>query len=723
MMQITRFCIVLGLLALSSFASRAQVPSGAPSAVVLDGRLSKGEWAGAAEHALAGGGRLLIRQAAKYVHVAVEGTGFGWSHVYVAHRDTVRVFHASAALGTARYVQEAGRWRLAQPFVWAMRDTTRSAAAQAERAAFLEHHGWVANTNGMGSRRVNELRIAKAMFDAGAPRLAVLFAEDPAEPRHWPDTLADATLDADLVRGAPPEHLVFEPESWAQITLDPRPDVAEPGREPKIRFRPFPDLGDADRGGTSRGVAWGDFTGDGYPDLVVSNTDGEGIFLYRNVGGRRLASVTDTPITSLTGHAQGVNWIDVDNDGALDLFVAREEGPNLLLRNDGEGTLRRADAGALTEDVSQSVQGCWADYDNDGFLDVFVVNADSEPDVLYRNVDGTHFTPVQGPWQGLDNHGRSCAWSDADADGHPDLYVANAYMRVGEATRTAPNYFYSNREGVSFARITDGEFVNYHAYSYGVSFADFDQDGDEDLFVSAIGRFDPNVLFENVDGSLFHPVRNSMLMRDRFGPVKGHAWGDYDNDGDVDLFVAEGHGGARPEHAPFDNTDRLYENTGDGDFEVASVPLLADHDLVSAGTANADFDRDGDLDLFIANWGSASDDDSARQDNQFFENVSQAGNWITVRLSGTRSNRMGIGSHVSITAGEGENATTQYRTLASNVGYGSMNEPVIHFGIGAHEAVRELKIRWPSGAVDTHLALPAGARYVVTESGEITPER
>ena len=490
----------------------------------------------------------------------------------------------------------------------------------------------------------------------------------------------------------------------------------------EIRFEGMDDLAGADRGGTSRGVAWGDFTGDGFPDLVVSNTDGERLFLYRNVEGERLAPVTDGEVTRISGYAQGVNWIDVDNDGDLDLFVARERGSNLLFLNDGPGELRRANAGALTDDVLESIQGCWADYDDDGLLDVFVVNAEYQDDVLYRNVDGSRFVRVPGPWRGLGNHGRSCAWSDVDGDGRPDLYVANAYMRVGEETRTAPNSFFRNLDGESFARITAGEFVSFHAYSYGVSFFDFDQDGDEDLYVSSIGRFDPNMLFENVDSSLFHPVRSSMLVRDRFGPVKGHAWGDYDNDGDVDLFVAEGHGGARPEHAPFDNTDRLYVNSGEGEFEVAGLPGLTDHDLVSAGAATADFDRDGDLDLFIANWGDADEAGTVKQDNQFFENVSRTGNWIAIRLQGSRSNRMGIGARVRITLGEGEGTVTRYRTLQSSSGFGSMSEPVIHFGLGAHEAVSELVIEWPSGAVDTHRELQGGTRYVATEGGKIVGE-
>ncbi len=495
------------------------------------------------------------------------------------------------------------------------------------------------------------------------------------------------------------------------------PVSAEDGT--RLSFELSEGLGLADKGGTSRGVGWGDFDGDKYPDLIVSNTHGEELFLYRNVGGQRFERVTDGDLGKVRGHAQGVNWVDINNDGHLDLFVAREEGANLLFSNDGNGRLSLAEAGALTTDETQSVQGCWADFDRDGYLDVFIVNSDYQDDALYRNVDGSSFERVPGPWRGQNDHGRSCGWSDVDGDMFPDIYVANAYFEINENRKTAANNFYRNLGGRSFAQVRRGEFVNYHAYSYGVSWMDFDQDGDEDLFVSSIGRHEPNMLFENVDGQLFHPQRSSILVRDRFGPVKGHAWGDFDNDGDVDLFVAEGHGGARPEHAPFDNRDRMYENAGDGNYRVADLPAMTDHDLVSAGTAWADFDRDGDLDIFIANWGETKE---GRQDNQLFRNTAAEGNWIVIALQGRESNRQGIGARVAITIDAEHDVRTLYRTLQSNSGYGSMNESILHFGLGTADVIQSIRIEWPSGQVDEYGATAANARNTALEGATLEPE-
>lgn len=202
------------MLLLPVLVACAQTPGADPLSIRLDGRLAEREWTEATEHPLTNGGRLLLHQDTSYLFVAVEGVGEGWSHVYVLGRDTVHVLHASAALGTARYVRDGSPWRLVSPFVWSVRDTTISEAAEAARAAFAAREGWVANTNGMGAGHVIEFRIADDLFGSEAPRLAVLFAEDPAAPSYWPASLADATLDADLIRGTPPPHLVLVPSTW-----------------------------------------------------------------------------------------------------------------------------------------------------------------------------------------------------------------------------------------------------------------------------------------------------------------------------------------------------------------------------------------------------------------------------------------------------------------------------------------------------------------------------
>jgi hypothetical protein len=199
-----------------------QAPTSSTSAPVrLDGYLDEAAWDGAERHELRGGGEVLLLRAGEAVYVAVQSDAFGWSHVYLLAGDTLRVLHASAALGTAEYVHASGdEWRRAQNFEWVLRDTTFTPAARAARRAFYDDHGWIANTNMMGTGRVIEFRLDASLLASEAPKLAVLHASDPAEPHYWPATVQDATLDATLISGRAPEQLTFEPSSWSTLSAE-----------------------------------------------------------------------------------------------------------------------------------------------------------------------------------------------------------------------------------------------------------------------------------------------------------------------------------------------------------------------------------------------------------------------------------------------------------------------------------------------------------------------
>jgi hypothetical protein len=206
---------VCGLCAAGCVAAQVvAVPPG--SAVILDGVLEDAEWRTAREEPLTGGGSVFLMHDDAHLYIGLRGLAEGWSHVYLPEGDDVRVLHASAALGSVRYEPDAaGAAQPDHPFSWALRDTSLGEAA-AERAAFLDEHGWVASTGRMGRPNEIEFKVAKSALQEG--RLAVVFASDAKAPQYWPSTLSDDTLEADLLFGNTPEDLGFQPATWARLS-------------------------------------------------------------------------------------------------------------------------------------------------------------------------------------------------------------------------------------------------------------------------------------------------------------------------------------------------------------------------------------------------------------------------------------------------------------------------------------------------------------------------
>jgi len=454
-------------------------------------------------------------------------------------------------------------------------------------------------------------------------------------------------------------------------------------------------------GNLSRGVAWGDFNSDGYADLAVANTINQPEFLYRNNGDGTFAQVVENAVTLAAGWTEGVSWVDFDNDGDLDLFATNvRRGRNRLFRNDGDDGFVAADAGALTEDETSSTMACWADYDVDGDLDVFVVNRDGEDDAMYRNDGGGRFARVRGnPAVSNGGQGRTCGAADADRDGDFDIYVGN-----GQRQR---NYYYRNDGDWRFVESREGAFVTDTAYSYGISWVDYDYDDDLDLYVTNISE--SNHLYVNDGAGNFRPLQYGPLVTDG-GVSKGQSWGDFDNDGDLDLFIANG------TTAP-DMRNFLYRNDGPAGFVRVNEGPVATHADTSAGAAAADFDRDGDLDLYVANWGGGD------EDNRLYRNETAGRAWVSIALEGRRSNRFGVGARVRLMATVGGHAYWQTRWALPATGYASANDQRIHFGLGDAARVDSLEIHWPSGIVDRYADIQPGAFLVAVEGGGIDPER
>jgi hypothetical protein len=466
-------------------------------------------------------------------------------------------------------------------------------------------------------------------------------------------------------------------------------------------FVEIPDHATAVDGGLSRGVAFGDADGDGDADLLVANTINYPEFLYRN-DGDRFVQVMETAPSLAGGYTEGVNWVDFDNDGDLDIFAARARGANSLYRNEGDWTFVEQEAGDLSNDHSSSSMACWADLDRDGWLDVFVVNRGGEIDALYRNLEGRSFARVDSNVVArAGGDGRSCVFADLNGDGNPDLYVGNFVDSSTEPATKQRNYLYFNQGDFRFTEILEGHAVESRALTYGVSATDADNDGDLDLFVTNIGSDDHNRLYlNNGDGML--DLYDAGLSTPFSTPSKGHTWGDFDLDGDIDVAIANGTEGT--EHV----RNELYLNDGAANFTAVTGESFVTSAQISAGIAWSDIDADGDLDLYVANWGDGD------QDNAMYENHA-AGAWLKVSLAGSESNRMAIGARVSITTRVGGLRSRQFRWLGATTGYASQNEPVVHFGLGGATLIEQIVIDWPSGQRDTFEDVTANQHLLLSE--------
>lgn len=463
------------------------------------------------------------------------------------------------------------------------------------------------------------------------------------------------------------------------------------------------------------GAGFLDYDQDGYIDLYIcSGTWIEGFShaekpeempqnkLYRNRGDGTFEDVTKKARVGDAGYGMGVTIGDYNNDGYPDIYVSNY-GPNVLFENNGNGTFTDVTKKANVAGSQCSVGSVWLDYDNDGLLDLFVSNYltfdpdykyyyapdgfpgpmayEHEEDILYHNMGNGVFEDVTEAMGITDPDGRAMGVGavDYDEDGWVDIFVANDHSL---------NYLWHNEGGKKF---TDKGTMTGTAFSQGgeatvsmsVDFADFNGDCLLDLFVSDDSYC---ALYKNVGTGVYVDIANPSGISSQSAQFVGwsSSFMDYDHDGDMDIFKTNG----ALKHL-YGQEDQLFENLGDDKFEDNSLDLGAyfHEELVGRGACIGDYDNDGDLDIFIVNL----------NDRCVFlrNNKGNEANWITLYLQGTASNRDGIGSRVKITSG----GKSQIHQKRSTTGYLSQNDPRLHFGIGANNAVEKIEIIWPSGKV------------------------
>jgi enediyne biosynthesis protein E4 len=452
-----------------------------------------------------------------------------------------------------------------------------------------------------------------------------------------------------------------------------------------LAFTDLAQIAGVTKGGDASAIAWLDFDGDGDQDLYVAGLGKNRLF--RNDGAGQFARVKKS---GLEGGALtfGVAVGDYDNDGRLDVFLANLGSPNVLLHNEGTRFANRTRSARVGGGPSNSYSAAWADYDGDGLLDLYVANGtqtSGAANYLYHNDGGGRFSEVGGE-AGVRGADRSlgCAWGDFDGDGDPDLYVAN----FGE-----PNRLYRNDGDGTFTDVARSVGVDDTGHGAGAAWGDYDNDGRLDLYVfntnagtQANADADVDRLYRNLGGTFTDETRDAGLFAHEDGEAA--VWADFDCDGWLDLFVANRSDFSR-------QRNRLFRNLGTGGFADVTSEAGVDGTGFAQPAAVADYDGDGRLDLAVGNLPGAPE--------ELFHNVSPSGNFLVLRLVGRESNRAAIGARVVARTGD----LRMTREVASSSGRSSQGQLAAHFGLGASESA-DLEIRWPSGLVQTLVGVPAG---------------
>jgi len=422
-------------------------------------------------------------------------------------------------------------------------------------------------------------------------------------------------------------------------------------------------------GGSSTGSNWVDIDNDNDLDLFVANTGFHNNFLYLNNGNSSFTKITNGVIIQDSLSSGGSSWGDYDNDGDLDLFVPNWDfDNNSLYQNNGNGTFNKIIIGEIVNDGMSCGSSSWADYNNDGFLDMFVCTA-SDNFLYMNNGDGIFVRITNGPLvtEGGSNMG---SWANIDNDSDLDLFVANY----------GNNYLYINNGDGTFNKNTSSIIVSENETSHGGSWGDYDNDGDLDLFVTNMNE--NNILYQNNGDSTFNKITTGSIVNDG-GWSHSSSWGDYDNDGDLDLFVSNSG----------NENNSLYWNNGDGSFNKDISGIIVNDSGWTWASVCGDYDNDGDLDIFVT--------DCENNNNSLYQNDGNSNNWINIKCIGILSNRSAIGTRISIKSLIGGSPIWQTREISGLTGFHSQNSLNVHFGLGDASIIDSILIKWPSGIVQT----------------------
>ena len=443
--------------------------------------------------------------------------------------------------------------------------------------------------------------------------------------------------------------------------------------------------------GKGVGLAVADYDNDGLMDVFAATQDSTDYLFHGRPGDSTFLNVsTLIPGNNTPRRSIGGVWGDYDNDGDADLYIFGLD-ENLLIANSGGGTFSDVTTASGTGSGGESWAASWVDYDNDNYLDLFVVNKDGE-DKLYHNrgngtfSDTTSFAGLAGAADGV-----GAVWADYDNDGDQDVYV----VYYGSSCK-----LYRNNNNGTFSDVTLSAGVSGGQSSVSASWFDYNYDGLIDLYLVRQDAED-RIYGNDGDGTFSAVDMQSVGLEETpggFSPV----WGDFDNDGAVDLFITHGEAGLA-------DIGRVFRGDGDGGFSdftfEAGITDLGEY----RGASWLDYNNDGNLDLIINNQAG---------NIRLYKNLGHwDNNYLNVKLDGRRGNKEGLGARLFLSAG----GNNQWRQLGTGAGFVSQQEPLIHFGLGNVSVVDSLIISWPYGIEQKSYSLSANRTLTIAEQDTVYP--
>lgn len=432
----------------------------------------------------------------------------------------------------------------------------------------------------------------------------------------------------------------------------------------------------------SSGCAWIDYNNDNKLDLYLSHFN-VNCQLYSLNGNNEFQLVTNSNLIPNGNNFSALSWGDYDNDGYPDLYVTSMNGVNVLYQNNGNGTFQNISNNTVLNDRGNFLYSIWIDYDNDGFLDLFIptvadlsfTKRNGSKNLLYKNNGDGTFRKITDNAIVAETGNEACAvFTDFDNDGDQDLFMTE---------RGKDNWFFENNGDGTFIKVTGATINTNDKISITASWADYDNDGFMDLFVgngsTQATHKQTNYLFKNNGDKTFTPITETSIT-DYNGCVWTSAWGDVNNDGWIDLYLG----------TIYEKEELLYINNGDGTFTLEHEFEINNSNGGTGitGASFGDFDNDGFIDLLVA--------DANANPTIVFHNKGNNNNWINITCKGTVSNKSAIGARVKVKATIFGKTFWQIRDVQGNQGFRGSHDLRVHFGLGDATKIDSLIVLWPS---------------------------